>query len=338
MQLPPNQQLVAPGKWPLVGQREPLADEGPWTVSVAGAVERECCWSLDKLRAMPQATMQVDIHCVTRWSKLGATFSGVPLAVLLEHTGINPAARFASFVARSAGGHHTSLPLADALSLGTLLALTFDVEPLATAHGGPVRTIVPGRYFYKSLKWLARIELLESDRLGTWESGSGYHNTADPWQEQRYMAPGISKSRAATILASRNIAGQELRSIDARGHDLSGLQASGALLRDADFRGCNLTGSIFDRANLSNARLAGADLRGASFISADVEGASFEGADLRGANFRGASLTGVTFCEPRGDGALANSALIDHQTCFADVLLENLTPLQQECLRRAGAA
>ena len=336
MNLPPNQQLVAAGKWPLVGQREPLADARPWTVSVTGAVERPRTWSLAELQALPQTTALIDIHCVTRWSKLGATFTGIPLAALLAEVGATADARYVSFVARSAGAHHTSLPLDDALRLGTLIALAAEGVPLETAHGGPVRTVVAGRYFYKSLKWLERIELLESDRLGTWESGSGYHNTADPWQEQRYMAPGLTKAQAAAILASRNIAGLELRSIDARGHDLAGLQGSGALLRDADFRGCNLQSAVFERANLSNARLTGANLRGASFVDADVEGASFEGADLAGANFRGASVTGASFCDPRSDGVVANAARIDGETSFALVVLENLTPLQQECLRQAG--
>ena len=66
------------------------------------------------------------------------------------------------FSARSARDHSTSLLLADALALGTLVVLTCEGAPLETGHGGPVRTVVPGRYFYKSVKWLERIELSSS--------------------------------------------------------------------------------------------------------------------------------------------------------------------------------
>ena len=82
--LPPGQQLVAPGKWPVVGERAPLLPTGDWSVKVHGAVEREASWSLAELRQLPQVTRRIDIHCVTRWSRLDVEFTGVPLATLLE--------------------------------------------------------------------------------------------------------------------------------------------------------------------------------------------------------------------------------------------------------------
>src|SRR4051794_32789337 len=84
-QLPPNQHLAAPGKWPVVGEKAPRArDDSPWTVTVAGLVEQPRAFTLDDLAALPQAELRTDIHCVTRWSRLGVRFSGVPLAHLLE--------------------------------------------------------------------------------------------------------------------------------------------------------------------------------------------------------------------------------------------------------------
>src|SRR5262245_53992490 len=113
--LPPGQQLVAPGKWPFVGEREARADASPWSVTITGAVARPRTYSLDELQSLPQVERMTDIHCVTRWSKLGARFSGVPLAELLRAVEVHPAAQFISFIARSERAHSTSLPLADAL-------------------------------------------------------------------------------------------------------------------------------------------------------------------------------------------------------------------------------
>ncbi|MEX0587020.1 MAG: molybdopterin-dependent oxidoreductase [Pirellulales bacterium] len=323
--LPPGQQLAAPDKWPIVGERAAAQTSGPWTVEIAGEISHPVRWSLEELAALPQIEQTVDVHCVSRWSKPAMRFSGVPLAALLESAGVRPTARFVSFVARSERGHDTSLPLADAIELGTLVALTCDDRALAPEHGGPVRIIVPGRYFYKSLKWLCRIELLATDRLGYWESQAGYHNRADPWREERYIAPGLTRQQMRAVLSTRDLSGRDLRSLDAAGHDLGGLRAAGALLRNATFDDCNLAEADFTVANLSNARLRGADLRGARFVGADVEGADFSGADLRGADFRGAAMTAATFSDSTG-----RSAQVDSTTLFDPESLDALMPDQAE--------
>jgi DMSO/TMAO reductase YedYZ molybdopterin-dependent catalytic subunit len=334
--LPPGQQLVAPGKWPFVGERQARADNSPWSLTIAGAVSRPRAYSLGDLRALPQVERAIDIHCVTRWSKLGARFSGVPLADLLEAAGPDPAARFVSFVARSERAHSTSLPRDEALSLNTLVALDYEGAPLPPEHGGPVRTIVPGRYFYKSLKWLERIELLPEDRLGYWEATAGYHNTADPWREQRYIAPSLTKQQAAALIAARDFSGRDLLSINAAGHDLAGLVARGALLRNADFRRCNLRRACFDGANLTNAHLEAADLREATFRGADLEGVNFAAADLRGADLSGASLFGATFVEERDGQPMAETAAqFDPRTRLEAEQLEALTPVQFAFVSRA---
>jgi DMSO/TMAO reductase YedYZ molybdopterin-dependent catalytic subunit len=327
--LPPGQQLVARGKWPLVGERVPAPIDGAWTVVIDGCVERPCRATLDELRAMPRVEQVVDVHCVTRWTRLGVAFSGVTLAALVELVRPKPAARFVSFVAHSTRRHSTSLALDEALALKTLIALAADGAPLAELHGGPVRSVVPHRYFYKSVKWLAQIEMLETDRLGYWESVAGYHNHADPWGEERYMAPSLTKAEMSAALAGRDICGRDLRGLDARGHDLIGLKAERSLLRDADFRGCLLHGANFNGANLSNAHFEGAALKNAKFEAADVEGANFNGADLRGADFSGASLFGCSFvaeCETLSDRSVA--AILDRSTRIDPAALDQLTPLQ----------
>ncbi len=336
MQLPPGQQLVAQDKWPLVGEKSSLATNEPWKVRMHGLVGAPRAFSFSDLLALPQVERAVDIHCVTRWSKFNVRFGGVRLADVLALVQPHPAARFVSFVARSERNHSTSLVLDEALELGTLIALTCEGQALTAEHGGPMRVVTPGRYFYKSLKWLAEIELLAEDRLGYWEATAGYHNHANPWCEERYMAPGLTKQQATAILATRDWSGRDLRSIDARGRELRGLIAQGALLRDADFRGCDLQDASFHEANLSNAHFQQADLRRASFALADCEGADFSGADLRGADFQGASLFGASFCAeaPAGDSS-AEGAILDRATRIDTVAIEQLTPLQQEFLRRA---
>ena len=331
--LPPGQQLAARGKWPQVGEATP-SDLPPdaaatWQIDVAGLIAAPRSWSLDDLRRLPRAERPIDIHCVTRWSKPAVRFAGVLLADLLAEVGVNVEAKFISFIAHSTRNHDTSLPIADALALGTLIAWEVEGEPLAVDHGGPVRVVVPKRYFYKSLKWLRTIRLLERDALGFWEREAGYHNTADPWLQQRYMAPALSRLEVRAVLKSRNFAGRELRSIDCRGHDLAGLNAAGAILRDADFRECPLAAADFTGANLSNARFAGAHLQAATFVGADVEGADFAGCDLRGCDFRGASLFGSTF---RANNP-SHPTRFDAATRFDAVTIEALMPEEQSFVR-----
>jgi hypothetical protein len=267
---------------------------------------------------------------VTRWSNLGTTFDGALLANLIEQSEPTRAARFVSFVAQSARNHSSSLPLGEAIELGTMLAARYEGQPLPVEHGGPVRAVVPGRYFFKSVKWVRKIELLAEDRLGYWEGQAGYHNRADPWRGERYMAPGLSRQQMQAILATRDFSGRDLRSIDATGCDLSGLRAAGTLLRDARFDRCKLAGADFSGANLSNAMLRGADLRGANFAGADVEGADFTAADLRGADFRGASLTAATFCDAGETATGPHGAIIDPTSRFDLASLDDLMPPQLE--------
>ncbi len=341
--LPPGQQLVAPGKWPVVGERSPRAPIGPWTVSIGGAVERESRWSLDELRGFPQVTRRIDIHCVTRWSRLQVEFTGVPLSTLLDVSGPLRSARFVSFTAHSVRDHSTSLPLSVLHEANALLAFDADGQPLPTAHGGPVRVIVPGRYFYKSLKWLSRIEVLSEDRLGYWEAHTGYHNGADPWNEERFLAPSLDVRTVRALIASRDFSGHDLRGLAAGGLDLRGLNATGAKLRDAHFERADLRLGVFDGANLSGAHLLQADLRGASFCAdntgqtADLEGTDFSGSDLRGARLLGASLFGATFGMWDASGTKWLGALVDETTQIDSATLASLeaTPAQREHLRRA---
>jgi hypothetical protein len=289
------------------------------------------------LAGFPQVTQSVDLHCVTRWTKLDVPFGGIRLADVLERANVCSEARFVSFVARSARNHSSSLPLADALSLGTLIATSAGGQPLTEEHGGPIRGVVPGRYFYKSVKWLEAIELLAENRLGFWEATAGYHDHADPWLEERYMAPSMDRREARQLIESRDFAGRDLRSIDCSRRDLTALSANGAQLRDANFTECGLTKADFRNANLSNARFTGADLQGASFEGADLEGAEFTGADIRGVNFQACSWFGTTFCQLDEQGKVVRGATLDRSTRMDEAALSQLTEAQRSYVVRLTA-
>jgi len=118
---------------------------------------------------------------VTKWSKLGTSWTGVSLDTLLKD--IPTSAGYVT--AHSYGGYTTNLPVDDLTGGKAWIAYAFDGEPLAPEHGGPARLLVPHLYFWKSAKWIRGLELQEEDEPGFWE-GYGYHNYGDPWREQRY--------------------------------------------------------------------------------------------------------------------------------------------------------
>jgi DMSO/TMAO reductase YedYZ molybdopterin-dependent catalytic subunit len=179
--LPPGQYLTR--DFPVLSAgptpRVPRAD---WRFTVTTETGTAHEWDFATLTALPHQTPTVDLHCVTRWSKLATTWRGVSLDTLLAD--VASAADYA--LAYSYGGYTTNLPLADLLDGQAWLAWEYDGEPLEPAHGGPVRLLVPHLYLWKSAKWVRGIRLLLEDEPGFWET-AGYHDYGDPWREQRYQ-------------------------------------------------------------------------------------------------------------------------------------------------------
>ena len=180
--LPPGQYLTE--KWPVLhAGGVPHTDLVTWDLRVFGEVGNEVRLSWEELLALPASENVQDIHCVTRWSRFDARFRGVhwrELAKLAEPTA---AARFV--VAHAEQGFTANVPIASLEDENALLAYEADGEPLSVEHGWPLRLVIPGKYFWKSAKWLRAIELRSSDQPGFWE-GYGYNNDADPWKEERY--------------------------------------------------------------------------------------------------------------------------------------------------------
>jgi len=181
--LPPGQYLTE--KWPVLhaGDVPRYRDHATWTFRVFGEVENELELSWEQLNELPRSSNVQDIHCVTRWSRFDASFEGVHWSELAKLARPKPTANFV--IAHAEAGFTSNVPLSYLEDPNALLATHADGEPLAPEHGYPLRLVIPGKYFWKSAKWLRGIELSSIDRPGFWER-YGYHNDADPWQEERY--------------------------------------------------------------------------------------------------------------------------------------------------------
>ncbi|HEY0449232.1 sulfite oxidase-like oxidoreductase [Actinophytocola sp.] len=178
--LPPGQYLT---------RDFPVLQAGPtpsvrlddWRFTIRTEAGAEQAWTWPQLLGLPSEKPTVDIHCVTKWSKLATSWQGVSLDTLLA--AVDTAADYA--LVRSYGGYTTNLPLEDLLDGKAWVVYRYEGEDLPSAHGGPARLLVPHLYFWKSAKWVTGIDLRTEDEPGFWET-LGYHNYGDPWREQRY--------------------------------------------------------------------------------------------------------------------------------------------------------
>ncbi len=179
--VPPGQ-YVESGVPVLTAGPTPLVATDSWQFRIDGMVGAQQEWRWDEFHALPFENVPCDIHCVTKWSKLGTSFGGVSVDTLLE--GAEPQGEYA--MAFSYGGYTTNVPLADLLEGQAWIAYEFDGEPLEPEHGGPARLLVPHLYFWKSATWVRGLSLTIEDEPGFWEI-NGYHDYGDPWREQRYQ-------------------------------------------------------------------------------------------------------------------------------------------------------
>jgi DMSO/TMAO reductase YedYZ molybdopterin-dependent catalytic subunit len=181
--LPPGQYLTE--KWPVLqaGSVAEYRDLTSWSLRIFGEVEEEIELDWDQFSALPRTSNVQDIHCVTRWSKFDTSFDGVHWRELAALARPKATANFA--IAHAEAGFTANVPLSFLEQDDAILATHGDGAPLTPDHGYPLRLVVPGKYFWKSAKWLRGIELSSVDKPGFWER-YGYSNDADPWQEERY--------------------------------------------------------------------------------------------------------------------------------------------------------
>jgi DMSO/TMAO reductase YedYZ molybdopterin-dependent catalytic subunit len=180
--LPPGQYLTE--KWPVLHAGSvPDADLATWTFRVWGEVEAPLEVTWEQFDELPRSSNTQDIHCVTRWSRFDTQFEGVHWREVEKLVRPKPSARFA--IARAEHDFTANVPISFLRDENALLATHADGEPLTEEHGAPLRLVIPGKYFWKSAKWLRGIELSAVDKPGFWER-YGYNNNADPWKEERY--------------------------------------------------------------------------------------------------------------------------------------------------------
>ena len=159
----------------------PSVDLDRWHFAIDGMVANQGRWSWKEFGALPFEDVPCDIHCVTKWSKLGTSFRGVSVDTLLD--GVEPQGAFA--MAFSYGGYTTNLALEDLTAGKAWVVTEHEGGPLPREHGGPARLLVPHLYFWKSAKWVEGLRVMDHDEPGFWEE-NGYHNRGDPWKEERY--------------------------------------------------------------------------------------------------------------------------------------------------------
>ena len=179
--VPPGQHLT--NGFPVLTYGDtPHVDQATWQFRVWGlAQEKTFNWS--DFMNLPQSDFTADFHCVTTWSKLDVQWTGVKVTDFMQHIQVDPAAQYV--LEHCYGGYTTNISMDDFLREENFFAHTLFGEPLPAEHGGPMRSVVPHIYAWKSAKWINGLEFLTHEELGFWER-NGYHHRGEPWAEERY--------------------------------------------------------------------------------------------------------------------------------------------------------
>lgn len=156
-------------------------DIAGWTLTIDGDVVQPLKLSLAELKALPNAAITADFHCVTSWTRFDNKWRGVRVSEVLKLA--RPRGAFVTQTAFS--GHTTSTPIGELLDDDVLIAWEQEGKPLAPEHGAPIRIVLPGKYAYKGVKWLTKLTVTNKEELGFWEV-RGYSQSADPWRNDRY--------------------------------------------------------------------------------------------------------------------------------------------------------
>ena len=172
LEVPPGQYVTE--KFPvLTFGPTPDIDPATWRFKIFGLVEKEVELDWEQFTGL------------TQWSRLENTWEGIPFSEVARLARPRPEA--SHVMVHCFGGYTTNLPLDVVSDDDVLFAYRHDGEPLAPAHGGPLRLVVPKRYGWKSAKWVSSVEFMDKDAPGFWEV-RGYHMEGDPWKEERFWS------------------------------------------------------------------------------------------------------------------------------------------------------
>ncbi|MEC4895697.1 MAG: sulfite oxidase-like oxidoreductase [Oscillatoria sp. PMC 1051.18] len=179
--VPPGQYLTK-GFPVLTYGTVPRISTDEWKLRIWGLVQPKT-FSWVEIMNMPQSEFTKDFHCVTRWSKLDVKWRGIKVTDFMKNVELDSKATHV--LQHCYGGYTTNLTLEEFIREDNFFAHTLFDEPLPAEHGGPMRTVVPHLYAWKSAKWIEGLEFLDREELGFWER-NGYHRRGEPWAEERY--------------------------------------------------------------------------------------------------------------------------------------------------------
>lgn len=163
----------------------PVISRDAWRIRAYGEVEKEEEWNWEEFINLKEEEKMVDFHCVTAWSKLGQHFTGVDFKKIVAQVKPKPNVRYVIFECYD--GYTTNLVYEELLHRVCFIATKMDGADIPPKYGGPARVVVPHLYGWKSAKFVKAIRFSDKDEPGFWET-RGYHNHANPWQEERYSS------------------------------------------------------------------------------------------------------------------------------------------------------
>ncbi|MBI2916936.1 MAG: molybdopterin-dependent oxidoreductase [Chloroflexi bacterium] len=148
---------------PVFRSSAPPFDPQTWRLRVDGLVATPLALTQAEVLALPAVEDNSPFECVEGWRVPQNQWKGLPVSALLDRAGVLPEARFASFYS---GDFAMSLTLDESRAPGVLLAHGLNGAALAPEHGGPLRLVVPGKDCFYGVKWVERVELAQSRRVG----------------------------------------------------------------------------------------------------------------------------------------------------------------------------
>jgi DMSO/TMAO reductase YedYZ molybdopterin-dependent catalytic subunit len=165
------------GKLPVREDWKQLAETGfkDFRLKVGGLVQNPVELSLEDLEKMGEVDHITRHHCIQGWSGI-AKWGGLPMSKLVELVKPKPEARVAAFFSFGdalLGGHYyDTQSMENLLKPQCLLATRMNGQRLPQVYGAPLRLRVENQLGYKMVKWIERIEFIESEKLlGKGEGG-----------------------------------------------------------------------------------------------------------------------------------------------------------------------
>jgi len=151
---------------------DPVVDPSGWSLTIGGMVDREQTYTLDQLNALGTTTKITTLGCISNTLNgdlIGtAEWQGVPLVQLLATAGVQPGVVDLKF--HCADDYEDSIPLERAFDPDSMVVVGMNGAPLTDDHGAPARLIIPGIYGMKNVKWVERIDLVDEDFQGYWQT------------------------------------------------------------------------------------------------------------------------------------------------------------------------